>query len=224
MNAAPDPAGAGGPDRGRTRSDSNDAAANDAPRGPAGGAEDESLNESRIPEELVEEGTPADGPEPATTPEPAGAAAEDAGAFQDRWLRAEAELQNYRRRSAKEIEEARRYAEEAVLLDLISLLDDLERGIDAARGGAADEAWLQGVELVAARMRDTLARRGVEVMDPVGRPFDPAEHEALLEVPAPEGMQAGDVAQVVLKGYRRGSRALRAARVVVARPPAEGEG
>jgi len=122
------------------------------------------------------------------------------------------------------MEESRRYAEEAVLLDLISVLDDLERGIEAARAGGADEAWLQGIELVAARMRDTLARRGVEPMDPVGHPFDPAQHEALLEMPASGDLAPGDVAQVVLKGYRRGARALRAARVVVAREPAEGEG
>lgn len=145
------------------------------------------------------------------------AAAPDASAYQDRWLRAEAELQNFRRRSAKEIEEARRYAEESVMLDLIGLLDDLERGIDAARASGAADSWLQGIELVAARMRDTLARRGVEPVDPAGQPFDPTHHEALLEMPAPEGVRPGDVARVVLKGYRRGGRPLRAARVVVAR-------
>jgi molecular chaperone GrpE len=150
--------------------------------------------------------------------------AEDASNYQDRWLRAEAELQNFRRRTARELEESRRYAEEAVMLDLISLLDDLERGIQAARAGGAADPWLQGIELVAARMRDTLARRGVEVVDPLGQPFDPGQHEALLEVPAAQGMKPGDVAQVVLKGYRRGARALRPARVVVARAPAEGEG
>jgi molecular chaperone GrpE len=66
-------------------------------------------------------------------------------------------------------------------------------------------------------MRDALARRGVTVLATVGQPFDPALHEALLEVPAAEGVAPGSVAQEVLRGYRRGERALRAARVIVAR-------
>lgn len=177
--------------------------------------EREERMESQAPEDAVVE-------ESAEAATPAGAeenAAADASAFQDRWLRAEADLQNFRRRAAKDLEEARRYSEEAVMLDMIGLLDDLERGIEAARAAGAADAWLQGIELVAARMRDTLARRGVEPIDPAGQPFDPGQHEALLEVPASEGQRPGDVAQVVLKGYRRGGRPLRAARVVVARAP-----
>jgi molecular chaperone GrpE len=71
-------------------------------------------------------------------------------------------------------------------------------------------------------MRDTLARYGVTPIAAVGEPFDPAVHEALLEVPAPEGIAPGAVAQEVQRGYRRGERALRAARVVVARSASEG--
>lgn len=154
------------------------------------------------------------------------AAAPDADAaaeFKDRWLRAEADLQNFRRRSHKEREEARRTSEESVLLEMIVALDDLERALQTARAAGADEAWLQGVDLVAARMRDSLARRGVEVVDPKGEPFDPGFHEALMEVDAPEGAKAGDVVQVILKGYRREGRPLRAARVAVGRAPAGGD-
>jgi molecular chaperone GrpE len=157
-------------------------------------------------------------PAGAATPE---ATRADAQAYQDRWLRAEAELQNFRRRAGRDLEESRRHAEEAVLLDLIGVLDDLERGIEAARAAGAEEAWLEGIRLVASRMRDVLERRGVEAMDPVGQPFDPEQHEALLEVPAAGGVVPGAVAQVILKGYRRGGRTLRAARVVVARDAAE---
>jgi len=73
------------------------------------------------------------------------------------------------------------------------------------------------VALTAQRMRDVLARYGVEVIDPQGAPFDPAFAEAILEVDAPPGLAPHDVVQVVQKGYRRGNRALRPARVVVAR-------
>lgn len=137
--------------------------------------------------------------------------------FRDRWLRAEAELQNFRRRATREWEEGRRNAEEAVLLEIVASLDDLERALEAARTAGAEAEWTQGVALVAQRMRDSLARQGVIVVDPAGEPFDPRFHDALLETDAPEGTAPGTVIQVVQKGYRRGERALRAARVVVGR-------
>jgi molecular chaperone GrpE len=137
--------------------------------------------------------------------------------FQDRWLRAEAELQNFRRRSQREVEETRRNAEEAVLRELITVLDDLERAIGALPEGGTPAGWAQGVTLTAQRMRDVLRRYGVELVDPLGAPFDPEFAEAILEVDAPQGVAPHAVVQVVQKGYRRGNRALRAARVVVAR-------
>jgi len=149
---------------------------------------------------------------------PAGAAPAEAGTdYKERWLRAEAELQNFRRRASREWEEGRRMAEEGVLLEMVGVLDDLERALTAADPAAAGASWTQGVALVAQRIRDVLARQGVTVEDPLGRPFDPVFHEALLELDAPDGAAPGSVLQVVHKGYRRGARALRAARVVVAR-------
>jgi molecular chaperone GrpE len=137
--------------------------------------------------------------------------------YKDRWLRAEAELQNSRRRAQREREDAVRASEDRILLDMVEVLDDLERALAAIESGAAPVAWAQGVALTAQRLRDALARRGVTPTPALGEPFDPAFHEALLEIAAPEGIRPGAVAQEVLKGYRRGERALRAARVVVAR-------
>ena len=137
--------------------------------------------------------------------------------YKDKWLRSEAELQNFRRRSQRDRDDAVRAAEDRILLDLIELLDDVERALAALTPEQAADPWTQGVVLTATRMREALARRGVTVIDTQGQPFDPSFHEALLEVPAPAGIAPGCVAQEVLKGYRRGDRALRAARVVVAR-------
>jgi len=142
--------------------------------------------------------------------------------FRDRWLRSEADLQNFRRRAVRDNEEARRAAEENVFLEIMAALDDLERAISSASEAGADGAWLQGVSLVAQRLRDYLQRQGVRVVDPIGEPFDPNVHDALIEVEAPEGAQPGTVVQVVHKGYARGDRALRPARVVVARTSAGG--
>ncbi len=140
--------------------------------------------------------------------------------YKDRWLRAEAELQNFRRRARREAEEGRRLAEEVVLLDLVALLDDLERALQSASQGGARPAWVEGVALVLQKGRDYLGRQGILAVDPAGQPFDPAFHEAILEVDAPDGVAPGVVVQVAQQGYRRGLRALRAARVVVARAPA----
>ena len=151
---------------------------------------------------------------------PAGPVAAPEPDYKDRWLRAEAELQNVRRRASRDWEEGRRQAEESVLHEMLAVLDDLERALAAADPTTATAAWAEGVTLVAQRIRDFLARQGVAVEDPLGQPFDPTFHEALLELEAPEGAAPGTVVQVVQKGYRRGGRALRAARVVVARAPA----
>ena len=137
--------------------------------------------------------------------------------YKDKWLRAEAEIQNVRRRLQREREDAVRLSEDRVLLDIIGLLDDLERALAALTPEQASGAWAQGVALTAQRMRDTLARHGVTPVPSVGAPFDPAFHDALLEIPAPEGVAPGHVAQEVQRGYQRDHRALRAARVVVTR-------
>ena len=155
----------------------------------------------------------AEAGEPAASSEAEPAEAID---YKDRWLRAEAELQNFRRRARRELDDSRRAAEEAVLLDLVALLDDLERALQAASEAGAPPSWTEGVALVMQKGRDYLERQGVVAVDPAGQPFDPRFHEAILEVAAAEDVAPGTVTQVVHRGYRRGERALRAARVVVA--------
>ena len=164
-------------------------------------------------EVTAEDGSPA---EDATVVAGTPAAGGDGVDFKDRWLRCEADLQNFRRRAARDREEAVMRAQDAVLLDVIVTLDDLERALGSLAGEQAAATWAQGVALTAQGLRDALARRDVFEIEAVGRPFDPMVHEAMLEVPAPAGVAPGAVAQVVQKGYRRGVRALRAARVVVA--------
>jgi molecular chaperone GrpE len=165
----------------------------------------EDLNVETAPETVV----PIDAAEGEDSPA--------AQLYRDRWLRAEADFQNFRRRSQRETEDTRRFAEDRVLLSLLEPLDDLERAIASAREAGATDAWIQGVELVAQRMRDQLARHGVTELVALGRPFDPQVHEALLEVDPPAGAVAGSVVEVARKGYARDGRALRPARVVVAR-------
>ena len=160
--------------------------------------------------------------EEARPADPAGAVpvdtGEDAALLKDRWLRAEAELQNFRRRAAREREETRRSAEENVMLELIAALDDLDRALATVPESGSPEPWTEGVRMVGSRLVEYLGRQGVVTLDPLGQPFDPVFHEAVLEMAVP-GVEPGHVTQVLLRGWRRGPRALRAARVVVARAP-----
>lgn len=144
------------------------------------------------------------------------AAAEE---HKDRWLRAEAELANFRRRAARELEEAERRARDRVLGEVVSLADDLERALDAAEQSEASGPIHRGVRLVHERVREILRGHGVEVIDPAGQPFDPHVSEALFQV-ATDEHPAGTVVSVVEKGYRIGERLLRAAKVTVATPAA----
>jgi molecular chaperone GrpE len=198
-------------------------AADHEPREPESrppGVSDEATPDSGTPDAQAADAAPADAA-PADAPA-AEAAPSPTADFRDRWLRAEAEAQNVRRRAQREVEDARRVAEDAVLLEMVAALDDLERALTAAREAEAPESWTRGVDLVAQRLRDSLARFGVVAVDPVGEPFDPTIHDALLEVDPPAGAAPGSVVQVIHRGYRRGDRALRTARVVVAKHGAEG--
>lgn len=143
--------------------------------------------------------------------------AEALAEMRDRWLRAEAETQNVRRRAGREREELRRELEDQWLLELIAVVDDLDRGLAAARGSGAAEAWINGFELSGRRLREILTRHGVVAIEPLGEPFDPRLHEAMIEVDAPAGVAPGHVAQVVSRGWARHGRSLRPAQVTVAR-------
>jgi molecular chaperone GrpE len=169
-------------------------------------------------EPATDAATPVDAGPAAPEAAPAAPAEEGPEILRDRWLRAEAELQNYRRRAVREREETRRSAEEAVMFEVIAALDDLDRALAAAPEAGEPQPWTEGVRMVANRLVDYLARQGVVALDPLGQPFDPVFHDAVLEMAAP-GVEPGRVTQVVSKGWRRGERALRAARVVVARAP-----
>ncbi|HKA23364.1 MAG TPA: nucleotide exchange factor GrpE [Candidatus Eisenbacteria bacterium] len=158
---------------------------------------------------------------PAAEPGPESQGGDGAAEFRDKWLRCEADLANYRRRVARDLEDAERGARERVLGEVVSLADDLERALDAAEQGEQSGPIVQGVRLVHGRVRDILRNHGVEVVDPLGKPFDPHEAEAVLEVDAP-GQVPGTVVSVVEKGYRRGDRLLRPAKVTVARAERHG--
>ena len=131
----------------------------------------------------------------------------------DRLLRLAAEFDNYKKRAARERQEYVALANERLVKELLPVLDDLERALQAA--AEHEEAQLEdGVRLVHRSLAQLLEREGVEEIDTSG-PFDPHVHEAMLAQPSEEA-ESGDVLDVMQKGYKIGGRVVRPARVIVA--------
>lgn len=136
----------------------------------------------------------------------------------DRWLRLQADFENFRRRAAKERLEVEQYGHQNLVKDLLTAVDNLERAIDHARrsGGGDLESLLQGVELVRKDLSTALTKHGVAAIDAVGRPFDPALHEAMAQAPD-DSVAPNTVIEELQKGYLLRDRLLRPARVIVSR-------
>jgi molecular chaperone GrpE len=140
----------------------------------------------------------------------------------DRTLRTLAEMENLRKRTAREIADARAYGITAFARDVLDIADNLQRALDAVPAeakAAADpglKALIEGVELTERSLLNTLEKNGVKKFDPVGERFDPNFQQAMYEVPDPS-VPAGTVVQVVQTGYKIGERILRPALVGVAK-------
>jgi molecular chaperone GrpE len=165
----------------------------------------------------------ADGASDATEPAPETPAATDDPArvaderdqLRDRLLRTTAEFDNYRKRVERDRREMADRAAESLLLDLLPLVDDLERALAADATGEGAEAYRRGVEIIHKQMLDLLARRGVKPLEALGADFDPHLHQAVSSEPA-EGRRDGEVVEVLRKGYLLNERLLRPAMVKVA--------
>jgi molecular chaperone GrpE len=135
----------------------------------------------------------------------------------NRYLRTAAELENVRKRAERDVENAHKFAVERFAKELLQVCDSLEMGI-AAGGEAGADALLEGSNATLKQLESTLQRFGVERVDPLGEPFDPALHEAMTMQPSPDA-EPGSVLTVFQKGYTLNGRLLRPARVVVAAEP-----
>lgn len=142
--------------------------------------------------------------------------------LKDRALRAAAEMENLRRRTARDVHDARSYAVSNFARDMLSVSDNLRRALDAipaeakAAGDAGFTALIEGVEMTERAMLGALERHGVKKLAPEGEKFDPNFHQAMFEVPNPD-VPANTVVQVVQPGYSIGERVLRPAMVGVSK-------
>lgn len=137
----------------------------------------------------------------------------------DAALRAQADAQNAKRRAEQDVEKARKYALERFCSELLPVVDNLERALEA--GGGEDEALRpirEGVELTLKSMLDALQKFQVEPVDPAGEPFDPQLHQAMSMVENPDA-EPNTVLTVMQKGYTLHGRLVRPAMVIVSKAP-----
>jgi molecular chaperone GrpE len=137
--------------------------------------------------------------------------------YQDKLMRLQADFENARKRMEKERVEFLKYANEGIIVELLNVLDDLERSLEAAEKKHEDyEAFLKGVEMILANIYEILKKNDVEAIPAQGKKFDPHSHEALLQVETDE-FPEGTVIEELQKGYKLGERVIRTSKVKVAK-------
>ena len=142
---------------------------------------------------------------------------EQAAEWRERAIRAAADLENFRKRMEREKGEARRYANQSLLEELLPVLDNFHMGLEAASADS-ESMIFKGMEMVKKQLDDFLAGQGVEEIPAEEKIFDPAVHEAVTQEDC-EDSPEGIVLRVIRRGYRMGDRLLRPANVVVSRAP-----
>jgi molecular chaperone GrpE len=169
-------------------------------------------------------------PEPAPAPSAAipgpdellAAAKKEVAANYDRYMRAVADLENFRKRTVREKDELRQFATANVVEDIIPILDNLGLGLAAAKQQTDVKAIVDGVTLVLEQFKTTLGRHGLKEVNPQGQSFDPHHHDCISHQPSAD-VPEEKVSQVVRLGYSLNGRLLRPASVVVSSGPAKPE-
>ena len=137
---------------------------------------------------------------------------------EERVLRIGAEAENFKKRLQREKEEQTRYANEALIRDLLPVIDNLERALDHSRAAANQEGLVEGLHMTLKGYLDTLSRFGCTLVEAMGKPFDPNFHEAVSQEERVEH-EPNTVVRELQKGYVLKDRLLRPAMVVVSKPP-----
>ena len=157
---------------------------------------------------------------PPTPPDPLAEAQREADEFKDKLLRTLAEMENLRKRTAREIADARAYGIAGFAREVLAVADNMQRALDAVDpalregGDVKVKSLIEGVELTERELLKVLEKHGVKKFSPEGQKFDPNVHQAMFEMEHPE-LPPGHVAQVMQAGYMLGDRVLRPAMVAV---------
>lgn len=130
------------------------------------------------------------------------------------WKRAQADLENYKREEDERIGKVKEYVTESMVMELLEVLDNLERAEKGITAKQKKDSVVQGFLQISKQLQDFLKNQGVEEMEALGEPFEPALHEAVGQIQSKK-YKSGEVARVVEKGYKRGDSLLRVAKVQI---------
>jgi molecular chaperone GrpE len=162
----------------------------------------------------------------STAPDPLAEAMREAAEYKDKLLRTLAEMENLRKRTEREVADARLYGNASFARDVLAVADNMQRAFDAMgselreQGDANVKALVEGVELTERELLKVLEKHGVKKFSPAGEKFDPNVQQAMFEMESTD-VPPGHVAQVIQAGYMLGERVLRPALVAVAKAPAK---
>lgn len=180
-------------------------------------AQEAAAAQAAAAEAPIEDG---DAPDPADLAQDAAVEAPEADEpdFKDLYLRAAAETDNVRKRARRDVEVASARGVARLARELLPSLDNLDRALAAAEAEETDAEHhlTKGIRLVQQELLGALTRVGIEQYAPAGEAFDPHQHEAVAQMPGPDGVASGTITQVYQPGYRYKEEILRAAKVVVA--------
>jgi len=182
------------------------------------GEQDKEMTESRPAKHTPK--APEGRREEYETEDPMAGLQADLDRFRDLALRSQADFENYKKRCAREKEEAIKYANNSLLQRLVAIIDNFELGLAAAKEQGQQSPIYSGMVLVQKQLNDLLAENGLQPIEAQGQPFDPNLHEAIAHESSDEGLE-GTVLRQVTRGYRIKDRLLRPARVVVSSGPAK---
>jgi molecular chaperone GrpE len=177
------------------------------------------MTESRPAEHMPSPKAAEGGREESEADDPMVGLQADLDRFRDLALRSQADFENYKKRCAREKEEAIKYANNSLLERLVAIIDNFELGLAAAKQQGQQSPIYSGMVLVQKQLNDLLAENGLQPIEGEGKPFDPNLHEAIAHEPSDEGPE-GTVLRQVRRGYRIKDRLLRPAKVVVSSGPA----
>lgn len=192
--------------------------------------EDDSLDLENVAEALNQDAPPATEDAPAGEDlvgdeeaeaepiDPLTAAQEEAAKWKDAALRSQAELENFRKRMAREKTDSIKFGNSSLLSSLFPIIDNFRFGLDAARQESENSVVFQGMSMVMKQLTDFLDGEGVKELDPVGETFDPNLHDAVDQAFS-EDVAEGNIISVIRRGYQLHDRLLRAANVVVSKGP-----
>ncbi|MEM7146194.1 MAG: nucleotide exchange factor GrpE [Verrucomicrobiota bacterium] len=182
-------------------------------------AEFNGAQEESVADDTLEPGETADlDNEPEEELDPAAQLVADLAKWKDLALRSQADLDNYRKRMAREKIDALKFANSELIQDLFPVLDNFKLGLDAARADSEDSTIFKGMEMILKQFDDFLAAHGVTEVAGEGAAFDPNLHEAVAHI-HDDGVPEGHIVEVQRKGYQLHDRLLRAPNVVVSKGP-----